>query len=231
MPLTLPDVTRLFEVTENTVRHWVNDDNLPCEVVDDRYQFNRIELLEWATMRRLNVSPSIFKEVNGNAVSESSLTAALERGGIAHNVSANHKRAVLRAVVDGLPLPDDFDRDLLLQLFLAREAIGSTALEDGIAVPHPRRPIVLDVARPLVRLCFLSEPLDFKAADGKPVDTLFAMVCPTVHEHLQLLARLAAVLRDPQVRRVLKDRASQRDILTAVARAEDGVGDRSGGPV
>lgn len=228
MQLTLPDVVRLFEVTENTVRNWINQDNLPCEVIDDRYRFNQVELLEWATIRKLNVSPSIFKAVNGNAVSESTLSAALVRGGIAYHVTAPHKRALLRAIVEELPLPKGFDRDVLWQLFLAREALGSTALEGGIAVPHPRRPIVLNVNGPLVRLCFLAEPLDFQGPDGKPVDTLFAMIAPTVHEHLQLLARLASVLKDQKVRKVLRDRASPEDILVAVRDVEQGLGDRQG---
>jgi PTS system nitrogen regulatory IIA component len=218
--LTLPDLVRLFAVTEHTVRKWVDDDGLPCEVIDDRYRFNRTELLEWATIRKLDVSPSIFEAVNGNAVAEGSLVAALEHGGIAYGVKAPHKRALLRAIVESLPLPDGFDRDILWDLFLAREALGSTALEGGIAVPHPRRPVVLDVEQTLLRLCFLAEPLDFQASDGKPVDTLFAMVAPTVHEHLRLLARLATVLKNQDVRRVLSDRASPNDIVAAIAQAE-----------
>jgi nitrogen PTS system EIIA component len=228
MQLTLPDVTRMFDVTENVVRHWIHQDNLPCEFVDERYRFNQTELLEWATIRKLNVAPSIFGAVNGNAVSESSLSAALVRGGIGYGVSAPHKRALLRAIVEELPLPKSFDRDILWQLFLAREALGSTALEGGIAVPHPRLPIVLPVNRPLVRLCFLAEPLDFQGPDGIPVDTLFAMIAPTVHEHLQLLARLASVLKDAEVRRVLKARAPEEQILAAVRNVERELDDQKG---
>jgi nitrogen PTS system EIIA component len=227
--LTLPDLVRLFDVTENTVRKWIDDDNLPCEVVDDRYRFNRAELLEWATIRKLDVSPSIFKTVNGKALCESSLLAALERGGIDYGVKAPHKRALLRGIVESLPLPDGFDRDVLWQLFLARESLGSTALEGGIAVPHPRRPIVLNVEQSLVRLCFLTEPLDFQALDGKPVDTLFAMVATTVHVHLRLLARLASVLKDQGVRRVLSERASPKIIFAAIGGAERALDVRSGG--
>jgi PTS system nitrogen regulatory IIA component len=227
--LTLPEVVRLFGVTENTVRNWVSDDNLPCEVIDDRYRFNRSELLEWATIRKLDVSPSIFEVSGGHSVSDRSLLAALERGGIAYAVKAPHKRALLRSVVDGLPLPDSFDRDLLWNLFLARETLGSTALEGGIAVPHPRRPIVLDVPQTLLRLCFLTDPLDFQAADGKWVDTLFAMVAPTVHEHLRLLARLASVLKNPSVRQVLNERASPQDIFAAIAEAERSLDGRAAG--
>jgi PTS system nitrogen regulatory IIA component len=227
--LTLPDVVRLFDVPESTVRNWVSEDNLPCEVIDDRYRFNRAEILEWATIRKLDVSPSIFECANGKTSPEGSLGAALERGGIAYGVKAPHKRALLRAIVDRLPLPEKFDRDVLWDLFLAREALGSTALEGGIAVPHPRRPVVLDVERPLVHLCFLTDPLDFQASDGKWVDTLFAMIAPTVHEHLRLLARLASVLKDPGVRRTLSERASPRDILAAVSAAERALDGRSAG--
>jgi PTS system nitrogen regulatory IIA component len=114
-------------------------------------------------------------------------------------------------------------------LFLARETLGSTALEGGIAVPHPRRPVVLDVERPLVHLCFLSEPLDFQASDGKWVDTLFAMIAPTVHEHLRLLARLASVLKNQDVRRALSERASPGEVLAAVSKAERTLDGRSAG--
>jgi PTS system nitrogen regulatory IIA component len=227
--LTLPDVVRLFDVTENTVRNWVSEDNLPCEIVDDRFRFNRAELLEWATIRKLDVSPTIFEVANGKTACEGSLAAALERGGISYRVKAPHKRALLRAIVDNLPLPEEFDRDVLWDLFLARETLGSTALEGGIAVPHPRRPVVLDVERPLVHLCFLSEPLDFQASDGKWVDTLFALIAPTVHEHLRLLARLASVLKNQDVRRALSERALPKSILAAVSAAERTLDGRSPG--
>jgi PTS system nitrogen regulatory IIA component len=72
-------------------------------------------------------------------------------------------------VVARLSLPEDFDRQLLLRLFLAREALGSTAVGDGIAIPHVRRPIVLNVPRSMVTLCFLKRPVAYQAPDGKPV--------------------------------------------------------------
>jgi PTS system nitrogen regulatory IIA component len=227
MPLTLTDVVRLFDTTENAVRKWINEDNLPCEVIDDRYAFDRSELLEWATIRERNVSPSIFEAVNGDAVSESSLSGSLQRGGIAYDVKAPSKQALLRAIVEELPLPQRCDRDVLWQLFLARETLGTTALEGGIAVPHPRRPVVLDIDQPLVSLTFLAEAIDFQSLDGTPVDTLFAIVAPTVHEHLQLLARLASVLKDERVRDALRQRAQPEHIRAAVSDAERARQDRS----
>ena len=79
----------------------------------------------------------------------------------------------------------------------------------GIAIPHPRYPVVLPGHLSLVRACYLEYPLDYHAADGKLVNTLFLMVCPTVHEHLQLLARLACVLRSAEFRNLLAPHIGQ----------------------
>ncbi len=85
---------------------------------------------------------------------------------------------------------------MVLGLLLAREASASTAIGDGIALPHVRNPIVLHVPRPMLTLCFLERPIDFGALDGKPVNVLFSMICPTMRSHLQTLSRLSYALHD-----------------------------------
>ncbi|MCK7470162.1 MAG: PTS sugar transporter subunit IIA [Desulfomicrobium escambiense] len=66
--------------------------------------------------------------------------------------------SVLRSVVAAVPLPADVNRELLLQMLLARESVGSTGIGDGVAIPHARNPIVMHLPRPLVCLCFLEQP-------------------------------------------------------------------------
>jgi PTS system nitrogen regulatory IIA component len=162
------------------------------------------------------------------------LVEALRAGGIARGVKGPDRLSVLRAVVDGLPLPEGFDREALFQLFVARESLGSTAVGNGIAIPHPRHPLILPVARPLVRLCFFEHPVDFRAPDREQVHTLFVLVCPTIRTHLRVLARMACLLRDESVRDVLGRRGSAAEVLAAVGRFEGSLdrnppADRSGG--
>ena len=99
-------------------------------------------------------------------------------------------------MVNVLPLPEGTDRELLFRLFQAREAAASTGIGDGIAIPHVRNPIVLNVDQPIVSLCFLKQAVDFGALDGRPVQVLFSLICPTIRDHLQMLARLSYVLHD-----------------------------------
>lgn len=220
MQLTLRQVAKLFSVSENTVTRWVKEENLPAHDVKSQYRFDRAELLEWAATNERSFSPKVFQEVNGDHVAELSLAEALQRGGVALHVRGDDRYEVFRAAIADLPVPDSFDRDNLLDLLIAREKSGGTAIGNGIAIPHPRYPVVLSGGASVIRVCYLEQPLDYHAGDGKPVDTLFLMICPTVHEHLQLLARLACVLQSADFRKLLGSRPDKTRLLSAV-RAEE----------
>ena len=130
-------------------------------------------------------------------------------------------------MVEVLPLPNGMDRELLLRLFLAREASASTAIGDGIALPHVRNPIVLHVPQPMASLCFLERPVDFGALDGKPVHILFAVISPTTREHLQLLARIIHGLHDGEFRSAVMSHAPAEAILRVARRLDAALADRT----
>jgi len=164
---------------EATVIRWIKQRGLPSQHVGGRYRFSRVDLMEWATANRVKLSVEVFEHLEEEDEPVPNLVAALEAGGIFYQVKDTSKELAVRALVELLPLPEGVDRELLLRLFLAREASASTAIGDGIALPHVRNPIVLHVERPMVTLCFLERPVDFGALDGKPVGVLFSLVCPT----------------------------------------------------
>jgi PTS system nitrogen regulatory IIA component len=109
----------------------------------------------------------------------------------------------------------------LLLLFAGREALGSTAIGEGIALPHPRHPIVMPGRAASVTVCYLASPLDFAAPDGKPVDTLFALLSPTARSHVHLLARLLTALRDPGFREAVRRKAGADELIAQARRLEE----------
>jgi nitrogen PTS system EIIA component len=221
MQLTVRDAARFLGVTEDILTRWVERGELPATQVNDQYRFNRVELLEWAAQRHLPVAPEILEEPAAPGSDLPRLSVAVRTGGIHHQVAGHDTASILRSVVELLPSLPGVDREFLYQMLLAREKLGSTGLGNGIAIPHPRDPIVLRVPYPTVSVCLLENPVDFAAIDRRPVHTLFVMVTPSVRTHLQLLASLAAVLRDPAVPPLLEQRASSSEILAEIVRAED----------
>ena len=220
MQLSVKDAAGLLNVSEKTIYRWIKQEVIPAYRINEQFRFNRAELLEWATSRRIQISPNIFLEGESSNGSLPSLSVALKAGGVAYRVGGNDIPTVLRAVVDVLNLPEEVDREFLFQVLQARETLGSTGIGDGIAIPHVRNPVVLHVTKPSVTLCFLEHPIDFRAIDGQPVSTLFTLISPTVRAHLHMLSRLGFVLQNHGFKAALKRQASRDELTKALTLAE-----------
>ncbi len=223
MQLSVRDVSKFLDVSESTVARWIKQRGLPAQHVAGQYRFNRAELLEWAMASQVKVSLELFDHLETEEEPIPSLVEALQAGGVFHHLHDTNKDQVLRALIQVLPLPDGIDRELLLRLFLAREAAASTAIGEGIAIPHVRSPIVVQVSHPMITLCFLDKPVAFGALDGKPVHVLFSLVCPTMRSHLQLLARLSFALHDAKFKEVVMRQGTREQILQEARRVEAGL--------
>ena len=92
----------------------------------------------------------------------------------------------------------------IFETLLQREKLGSTAVGSGIAIPHGKLP-KLDALFGL--FARLARPVDFEALDGQPVDLIFLLLAPegAGADHLKALARVARLLREPNVARKLRD--------------------------
>ena len=220
MQLTVRAAAQFLGVSETTLYRWLRRGEVPAQRIDDQYRFDRVELLEWAASRGIRVPAEMLLERNAPPLEAPTLAEVVTTGGVHLHVAGTDKPAIFRAMVELLPLPAEIDRDFLYQVLLSREAIGSTGFGNGIAIPHPRNPIVLQAARPAVAICYLERPIDFDALDGKPVHTLCTLVSPSIRTHLHLLAVLAAVIQDPAMRARLEARTPAAELIPAIARAE-----------
>lgn len=213
MQLTVREAARYLSVSEATVRRWIAARGLPAHLVNERLHCNAIELWEWALENGVTVSRRLFDEAQRRPDPAPRLSALLQEGGIHRNLPGRSKPEVLAATVRALPLPPEVDRDFLTMVLEAREAMGSTGIGDGIAIPHVRNPILLHVERPFVALCLLEHPVEFDAIDGRPVHSLFVVVSSDVPTHLRILAQLGFALRDERLRRLLREQSPTDAIL------------------
>ena len=221
MTLTVRVVAQLLNVSEKTVYRWIKKGSMPTYQVHEQYRFNRAEILEWATSKKMTVSPEIYTEPETRDIPMPSLVEALHAGGINYRVVGADKWEVLKNIVQLLQLPEEVDREFLYRVLVAREELSSTGIGDGIAIPHVRNPVVLHISKPMVHLFFLEHPVDFGAIDNQPVYALFMLISPTVRAHLHLISRLAYSLRNPIFYEVIKQQGLREDILNAVSTVEE----------
>jgi len=220
MQLTLRQAASYLNVDEARLRGWIKKRGLPVHKLNERLYLNPVELWQWAMENGVVVSRRLLDDAKQAVGEVPPLSALLDAGGIHYDVGGADKSEALRDVVARLPLPGDFDRDFLVTVLEAREAMGSTGIGDGIAIPHARNPILLHVDQPLVALCLLRHPVDFDAVDGIPVHALFVVISPSIPVHLKILARLGLVLRDAALRRLLGARVPAGQIRESVKALE-----------
>lgn len=226
MQLTPRQASALLEVDEPTIRRWIEGRQLPVHYAQERAYIHPVELWEWATEQGIPVPRALLDVARHQAEDVPLLSTLLTAGGIHLDVEGADKMGVLATIAHRLPLPSHIDREALVSMLEAREAMGSTGIGEGIAIPHVRNPIVLHVDQPFVSLFLLRHAIDFDAIDGLPVRALFVVVSPTIPLHLRMLAQLGHVLHDPDLRSLLQTSSSASDVLNRVRTVETSAGGR-----
>jgi len=113
------------------------------------------------------------------------------------------KQALQEIAAKAAALTGQNDRTIL-EILLQREKLGSTGVGNGVAIPHGKLPKLSKVIGVFARL---ERPVDFEALDGQPVDLVFLLLAPegAGADHLKALARVARLLRDPEIARKLRE--------------------------
>lgn len=105
------------------------------------------------------------------------------------------------------------DAATITAALLRREALGSTGLGAGIAIPHTRIP---GLQRAFSMLAILRNPIAFEAIDGAPVDIVFLLLMPDSSEALKALAAISRTLRDPSILKSLRSAPSAQAAYDAL---------------
>jgi PTS system nitrogen regulatory IIA component len=192
--LDLQEAAHLLHVSSATLVRWVRQ-GLVIAADTERMRFERHELERWA--RRRGLSLSHVQRPAAQAV-EDLLASAMARGAVIADARPTTALQAIEVAVHAVPGLDEAARTALLEQVLERERMASTGLGAGVAVPHPRKPSRQWCLQPIVNLVFLEEPLDWAALDDRPVHTVFLLLSPDAHAHLEILSRVAYVLRMPE---------------------------------
>lgn len=153
-------------------------------------------------------------------IEEESLAVLVERGGIFYDLPGTDPEKILAGLIARLPGEIAPPRDVLLKAVLEREALMSTGIGKGIALPHPRNPVITDKNRQFVAVAFPKIPVDWKALDAGAVHTALLIVSASARLHLHTLSKINFLCRQEEFLDLLQNRAPREAIVTAIGEAE-----------
>lgn len=146
----------------------------------------------------------------------------LSRNRVRCQVQARSKKRAMELVAELLAADiRNLSRSDIFEALNSRERLGSTGLGQGMALPHGRVNALRD---PLGACITLDEPIDFDAPDRQRVDVLFALLVPEAcnRQHLQILAGLAEMFNDPNVRDELRAQTEPERLIEVLQRWDSG---------
>ena len=149
------------------------------------------------------------------------LAKIFEKGSVWYCVDPLSFKEAVRSLVSIVKLPNSIDRKVLFNALLSREEMMSTAIGNGIAIPHVRLFDSMSLQEDIVVVAYLFEPVDWVAPDGKPVHTLFFVLAADETRHLQILAEIAQLASDEDFVEFLRTMPAKEALIERIQQVEE----------
>ncbi len=229
--MSLEEFARHVCMDVRDVRRLAERGKLPGNKVGGQWRFNRAKVTEWLQqeMHKLDEPRLIALEGSmGGSVAEPVdesgmiVTDLIGLDGIDIALPARTKASVLRELVrlaarTGLL----YDADGLLEAVQQREELFSTALPNGVAIPHPRQPMPYVSAEPLICVAFVPGGIGFGASSTELTRAFFLICCHDDHYHLCVLARLMRILSEDTVEQLLQTTTREQLLEALIVREKE----------
>lgn len=134
------------------------------------------------------------------------------------NFDGTSKKQVLEELSKLAEIKLGINSRILVENLTKREKLGSTAVGNGIAIPHAN---VINIDKPYIFVSTLVNGLDFNSTDDIPVDIIFLLVAPDDQgsEHLQALALISRLLRNKELTTKLRGCKSSESALAVISQS------------
>ncbi len=217
--MNVKEVAASLHVSEREVLRMAERRILPAMRVKGAWQFRAGEVWNWIEANLHCLPTERAKGKPQPTGGDLLVCESLKECAVTVDLVAKTKSSVIRALAGLAELADPtLDAAILADALLEREAQGSTALQDGVAVPHPSRPMYAE--SPVLAAARTCQGIVFGERRGGLTDLFFLVCCPTQGDHLLYLGRLCRFLLDPGLRESLRGASDAGEFLDAIRLAE-----------
>lgn len=217
--MDIQDVARSLHVSTREVVRLVEARILPATKVGNVWRFRTGEVWNWIEENIHTLTERRARDRHPELASQLLISASLKEHGVVVDLDARTKASVLREMAQLAENVDPYiDAAALFEGLEAREQEDSTALQDGVAVPHPARSQFSE--GPIVVAARTLSGIFFGERGGGKTDLFFVVCCPDTKEHLLYFGRLCRLLIDPALQTQLRDAEDSADFIASIESAE-----------
>ncbi|MBN2560918.1 MAG: PTS sugar transporter subunit IIA [Phycisphaerae bacterium] len=217
--LSVKEVAASLHVSTREVVRMAEERILPAVRIRGAWRFRAGDVWNWIDANMQGLPARRAKDRHPEVSEKMLISPVLQESAVKVDLVAKTKASVIieltRLAERAEPM---LDRPALAKALLDREALGSTALQHGVAVPHPSRPFYAEGA--VLAAARTSQGIVFGERGGGLTDLFFLVCCPNQVDHLLFLGRLCRLLVDAHLRTALREAADGAEFVEAVRKAE-----------
>src|SRR5438874_1503598 len=221
--LDLAELASLLRRDQRELSKLASRGQLPGKKVGGGWRFARSDIRHWIETEMPGFDDEQLKNLEDAHPDpdEPLLTNLLAPDSIEVPLQARTASSVIREMVR---LAEQswqvYDPEVVLKAVQAREEVASTALENGVAVLHPRRPLPSALGEPVVAFGRTAGGIPFGGPRGRMTDLYFIVCCRDDRTHLRVLARLSRLMLRPAFLDDLRAAETAAETLQVIRSAE-----------
>jgi len=226
---TLPELARFLRRTEKQIRRLAEREILAGRKVRGEWIFDIADVIQWmesemaelneeATYKQFEKMMALEKDVEEKPLQVSDL---LDTDSVIVPFRARTRESVIRDLTDhATQIGKLWDPEKMMLAIRQREEMMSTAMDNGVAIPHPRRPLPMIISEPFMVLGIAPNPIPFGGGFNNKTDVFFMVCSDSDFTHLQILARLGRILNHTGFLDQLRELEIPAEILELIRETE-----------
>jgi len=197
--MTLAEVATYLKLSEKTLLKMVKNGEIPCAKIANQWRFSRAMVDDWLRGKMDVVPKNDLSRLIEKEFDYMPLSRLIDSDSIIMELQSTDRTGILEELAEvAFRNKLIIDKDTLMRKLNEREDLISTAIGNGVAIPHLRKPSAAIISEPKIVIGVSSRGVDFKSPDGKPTKLFFLILSDSEVVHLRILSRLAAILRNKE---------------------------------
>ena len=193
--LTTQELATYMKLNEKTILKMAQKGELPGVRVGSQWRFHLVAIDRYLQKDIMHTTEDELDSILSTTDHVIPLSRLLDKSLIELNLKAKDKEGVLDEIVEIAEAAGVIsDREQLLEELKSREEMLSTAVGNGIALPHPRKPNPTWFKKPNILMARSEKGVDFDSPDNKKVHLFFMTCAPSMMVHLRLMAKISKLL-------------------------------------
>ena len=225
--MTIKEVAKYLKMNERTVYRLIQDGKIPASKIGKQWRLNKERINEELGFQISEFGSEYLAGLEKDHKEETiKITPLLKESNIVFDLMASNKNEAIKILIENLVTNSVITSDQgkkIHRAVIERERLCSTAIGEGVAIPHPRQVVSSRLKKPLISLGICKRGMDFESIDGSPTKLIFLISAPREDIHLKLMARLSRLLRDKKFGYKLSYSNNYKELKELLKEKEDNI--------